>query len=1342
MSLSLAKPTKVPKLTVVNNYGSQNAAGVTATQNASPVQAAQPAAGTTTYHPAAGAHSVQSAISAAQIAAIADQQRQAAITAAARQREIVRSRVQGEVNNKTAANLNTFKLQLSNVITPRLALAKSSKPVKITVPDYRSDTEKKQTTAYLTALRDADYIRTNAPSGGFSKLFDKLSFGQDRRDIAARSYAEKQLQTFSTKHVDDYSKRVNTFISEQAKRRSAIEKAKFTNRAAFDRAVNEYSNWERQNIAGLESSRSQLQGMYEGYTKASGKPLTSGIAKAAAGFIDNTKPAQNALGKVWKYTLGSGDKNIPSLVTAPSRAINLLGNLNTKNRQIYKEGGGSFNRVNSPLNAWQTTQNQRNFNVKPWTDITANSNTAHKMFDKSVKNFIDSQRKLNPNYKTDPNTILKTYVSQYNLQHRAQNTALDFSADPLLLSGPASKAGFVDKLAKTTKIGSFISKLNDATKSSKSISWLRAEAKLPHQNLADTVNIAKVAQADAQKTILPGINELNKRLASNKQLDVSVIHDIGKLTDHEAAILQRMVDNKVTGTDRLRFIDLPGRRGGQAAARDKLETLARRYTEFTEKLKFADNVQNTRFGKGKRLYSPTTAWIQKSGKDLEHYNFLKFSKRLKPQSAADLHQGIIDRYFKSNIDEQFANLSIRKKSELTSQRQELLKQYDNIVNPHREAVQKAYEKTRTPYGRTRTALAKYGPSSVWKKSVLKYRPAWYVNNALYNVQGAALAGGPRALYEHARLLRPKNFRSALAGVPDPIRTKVANEIGSDKIAKFGNNLENWSRIAAYRALKSKGLTDEKALNRVNKYLLDYQTKNWERPLKSVVPFWSFQKGIAKAATQMPFDRPIAAKVYNKVDSYQQQQFNNDFNKIVPRLQKLGYSDAEIEAMRTKQAQSYNGRLKIGTHYITTPFNAFSEKGLSNLGLNPYMAAFGETAAAKDNFGRPLSGNAASFTSRLTSKFPQAQLAKEGIAKALIKSGKIKPTQKWIGAAGSEGYGLTKEAQGYNSSKPNYKKSLNPGANFDKDLAAFLGKPSDLPFDKTKFLERQTLNKLKTEYFATDWKSMDYPTATAKRNALFKKYGITSDKFYKGELSKYDSADTTRIKSMKENAAKKTAALFAEYSKQPKGTRNLWATQKLKTLVDSGYFDKNPFLKSFNWTDPNSIQKAYKQLAYMDAKKSGDFTAYEKKYGVSAKKQKFYDYQLAKKSGDWSGFEKKYGPMQRKHTAITYNGKFFKTEESKQKYIDGEFWRKYGLSKPSTKKQLLDDNPQYNTRANWTASQWLKWRADDKNAMRQKLMTVNGFSSRLMGEVKQAKSKADPYLAFSKRAKTKKLVFHT
>jgi len=172
------------------------------------------------------------------------------------------------------------------------------------------------------------------------------------------------------------------------------------------------------------------------------------------------------------------------------------------------------------------------------------------------------------------------------------------------------------------------------------------------------------------------------------------------------------------------------------------------------------------------------------------------------------------------------------------------------------------------------------------------------------------------------------------------------------------------------------------------------------------------------------------------------EFDTEHGKFADALVFLDEvpSDEEIEAMRAKEAKLYGTRLRVGGKYYTTPFNAFSEHGLTSAGFNPDLAAAGEAADATDQYGRELSGSEASIVRRLTTKFPQAELGYKRYKGWRVDKGLDKPSQKYIGEKGSEGYGLTKEKQGYDPSKPNYVESMDPRKKTKNDVGSFLGVP--------------------------------------------------------------------------------------------------------------------------------------------------------------------------------------------------------------------------------------------------------------------------------------------------------------
>ena len=764
------------------------------------------------------------------------------------------------------------------------------------------------------------------------------------------------------------------------------------------------------------------------------------------------------------------------------------------------------------------------------------------------------------------------YKSQINGDETFNNVT-EFLADPLTVVGWGAKA--IKGTATAAKFGKAVDTAIDSSsvlnklKNSKfgtAAKWLNKDYKSTDDLFSEALKTSKSGIDDLQKTVMPRVNAINARLKAGSKIDTSILDDLAKLSDKEIAIIQRMKNGKFgTMSDRLSTANIKGLTysGNQ---RQKLLDLSTRWDDFTEKMKLSDEVLSTRFGSGKKTYSP---FIDYTGDhSLDSYNF-KAKKKVnnRIQSSSDFSRNATDRYLRSNLGSDLAKEAAAKDAVWSSRRTSALDFYSKKVDELTAPV-KALDKKRgtisryfkqklnkqtptTSFGRSlfNTANnAAHLPTRLWKKSVLTYRPAWVVNNIGYNLQGSSLAGGAGSLVEHARLLSRKNWRAAMDNIPDAVRTNLTGELRTgykgrnifkkidSKLNSFNTNVENWSRVSAYNTLKNKGFSDTKALDRVNKYMFDYSTKNWERPFKAVMPFWSWNKNLAKTSVQMPFDRPLAAKGYNAIDRYQNNQFDQEFSKTIPELKKLGYSDVEISSIKEEQSKYYKGRLKVGDKWITTPFNAFSDRGLSGIGVNPFLSSLAESATATDSFGRKINGTESKYFNRVLSKFPQYELGRKTLDSFNVETGKSKPMKSWIGDKGSEGYGLGKEKQGFDSTAANYDRNLDPRAKLGQDVLAFVGVPRGLEFDTNKLVETKKLQKATEAYFAIDTKNMDFTTAESARQAVFDKYGITSDDFYKGILSKYDTQNTTRIKGLKESAAVANKSLFNEYASQPDGTK--------------------------------------------------------------------------------------------------------------------------------------------------------------------------------------------------------------
>lgn len=1354
-------PNKVTGITIKgsgpiqgSSVNPQQTAPSTILQNPAHVQTYQPAATVSSYQNAAQAAAIQ----AANVAAAAEAQRQAVLAEIARQKQIAHDAKVAQISTLTTNAKQKLAIGIAGA-KPKwnISIKQPGPGGKIIMPKL-SAYDKIRLDAYNKAMADANSKTKIGHQNPLQKLWDKTTFGSDRRQSSARAYADKQLNDYINKQVDDYSKKLDKFTKDQAAKKAAIENAKFGSQAEFDAAVASYNKWQDQQIAGFEKSRATITGAQQGYQAASTQPLSSAAATTVGWFnnhIINTTIG-HALGDVWKYTLGSGSEHVPSIVTAPGRIINWFGNENTPDRVIQKYGGKTEVRTGTKDNAWVATYNQRNFNIHPVTD---------KPYDKTAAWAALSSKKLSADITTTQfqrdfnnaktaaakDTVAKKYWASQNQAARNQNSAKEITADPLNFVSAALKLAKAPKaveLARAGKAGSFVKnvvnvadKVNDIKTatiskitSNPAINWLTSVTKSPGEKLADARSFFDTTQSGAQATFFDRINTLNKKIVGSggTRLDTTVFDDIKNLTDSEAKILQRTVDGKLAAVDRLR---LAGR--GLAPVREKLETVAQKWNDFSEQLRSADNVTKTRFGGKKRLYSPNS-WYGQSGDDLSKYDFYKQKKDLRGQSADDFHRGAIERYFKSNLDEVHATGQTAKVSRWKAERDRLLQRYDESTAPARRLVDAAEKKATSPLSKV-LRIAGF-PNRVWKNSVLKFSPSWSVNNAIYNAGAAGLAGGRAGLTEQIKMVNPRYWRKAMdedrrkfggnlgrefdrgkrlsIKLPDkkvarydkasawgpkqrsidvngnPIFDRTKRSIGlpsTRKLDRFYNGLEDWSRVAAGRGAMRNGATADEALKRVNKYFGDYKIRNWERPIKAVVPFYSFQKTIAKAAINMPLDRPGAAIGLHRLDQYQHQQYDDEFQKIVPDLKRLGYTDAEIAGIKADNAKYFAGRLKVGNKWITTPFNAFSEQKFDGVSINPYLAAAGETATGKDRFGTQLTGANSTWENRLVSKFPQAAIVQKGWQALQVANGNSQPKQSWIADPGSDGYGLPKQKQGSNPNAADYDRDLDPRAKLGQTVAAFFGVPRSLEFDAQGIIKAKTLQKLTADYFAQDWAGMDYETEQKKKAELFKKYGVTEDDFYRGVLSKYDNPESIKIKNLKNAAADSNKDLFAQYEMQPVGTRNMWATQKLRELNAAGYFDKNPFLKSFSWINPGTVAKADKQAAYSYHAR----TAFE------------YNGKFFKSQASLDRFK-----ANDTRERFSVDGKFFKSAASRDAYISynspkNQFWREYFAAPAADRKTLLAAHPQFNDRASWTETDWQAYNATKKAQQKAKIATWHG-----------------------------------
>ena len=1210
------------------------------------------------------------------------------------------------------------------------------------------------------ALQTVEQYRSGNKQNNFWSWFT----GGWSTDEDTRKFAQSQIESLSNDNVVRYEKKLADFLKWQAENKQILEKSKVSSEEEYQQALSVF-NKQDELISDLNYSKAAMEGMAEAYgTKASEKSGTA-LGQLFSWFGD----VGNALNAnpIFKYTLGSGDENTPSVVTAPGRFVNWIGNLiDSKGQKNYRDGTSTAG-LPANKNAWQATYDQRNWNVENRKKFSEDD------FQKWYKQQNTSQ--WSDYFKAGKGDKVEKY---YREMYRGSldtsgnvNDFIDFFGDPIgLIPGGKIATSFkgLSTAVKTTKLGAWLDKGITKLSESKAVSWLGKEYKTPEVMRSDAIRAAQEVIRNKQQSLLPKLKAYTDALhVGGKALDTTILDDLSKLTDSEVQMFQRVVDGKAAARDRIANWTPTAKFKHPTIV--KIEDLARRWTDFTEQMKIADNVTHTRFGRGKAIYVPNTSWIPREGEDfLSMYDFKKFQKS-KNKNALDFQTSIVDRYFVSEIDNAHAASEGVRLTRAERGRQRLLDEYQSTVGSERAKILELDRKNggvkrwfnaqhkgvnpslRPSFGRSlyntarRTASL---PLRAWKHAALA-RPGWTVNNVLYNVPASVLSSGPGALLETAKMISPTYRRKAF----DESRRVFGSQLGRElpvvgktpvgrtlsRWYKFNTTLEDVSRVAAGRAALRKGMSEEQALTRVNNYLFDYTTKNWERPLKTALPFWSWNKNVTKAALRMPFDRPYAAVAYNRFDTSQRQQFESDWQQVADGLRQNGYSESEIETMKAGYAKKYAGKVKFGGKYYNTPFNAFSEDGVGNFGINPYLTAAAESASSTDRWGRKLYGSEADFSTRVANEFPQISLGKKAYDAWGVAVGKNKPTKRWIGAPGNEGYGLTKERQGYDSSRPNYDPYMDPRVGLGDSALAFLGKPTGVTFDTAGIVENKKLQKMTDEYFALNTEKMSFPDAEKARQAVFDKYGITADEFYKGILAKYDSDQTKQIKSQKEEAAALNKSLFDEYSRQPEGTRSVWAVGKLRQLVSEGYFAKNPFVKSFDWMTPATVAKADKKVAYDTAVRTGDWSSWRQKYGDSRKiSAKKIAYDRAVATGDWDSYHAKYGYKTK--TKYQYDGKYFHSQESMDKYRSGEFWKKYFAADSVARKQLLQDNPEFNTRANWTTAQWNAQKAKDKKERIARARAWGGLSGIMDAKTFAAQAKSTEYLTKRTAGRSKRLTW--
>lgn len=285
----------------------------------------------------------------------------------------------------------------------------------------------------------------------------------------------------------------------------------------------------------------------------------------------------------------------------------------------------------------------------------------------------------------------------------------------------------------------------------------------------------------------------------------------------------------------------------------------------------------------------------------------------------------------------------------------------------------------------------------WRLLVLTLSPRWYVNNFVGNVllatkEGVSITDWGSAWSEFrqggADLTRNKfiqtfgagkdSFRDVSGSVAGGLRNELAPEslvpyskgvaglkqakatdgtIGAIQLVQHRLNRANevvdeMARVAVYKSQIRRGATAEHALNRVYASMIDYNDMSpFERQVvRSVVPFYAWQKAVLKITAKFPIDNPAVAGILLQLDHINKDLAADSFGGKVPDY----YSSMiKVPGIGNVNTRAFNPFADSGS--LTTPqgiagsINPF----LSIVMRNAYGAPDGASYQRTDAFGHQV-----------------------------------------------------------------------------------------------------------------------------------------------------------------------------------------------------------------------------------------------------------------------------------------------------------------------------------------------------------------------------------------------------
>lgn len=266
-----------------------------------------------------------------------------------------------------------------------------------------------------------------------------------------------------------------------------------------------------------------------------------------------------------------------------------------------------------------------------------------------------------------------------------------------------------------------------------------------------------------------------------------------------------------------------------------------------------------------------------------------------------------------------------------------------------------------------------------------YSPTDVAPEGVAGIGGMSLysdLGGQPTLLGEGGLRQGSAGKAALDAGRGPAGAVRASFTEASRRMQRGNEVvDDFARVAVYLSGKRRGMSAAEALNAAHTTLVDYQDLSpFERQVvRSLVPFYAWQKGMLKVVAKFPVDHPIAASVALQLGALQDEQWNPDM------------PDAYKQIIDVPGLGPTNTR---GLNPFQDSLDMITPQGLIN-GINPFV-----DIALRNAYGAPEGG----FTEHMRVNELGQSVPTTSPAQDVAQIGSSLPQYQLLGGLGVPGVG--------------------------------------------------------------------------------------------------------------------------------------------------------------------------------------------------------------------------------------------------------------------------------------------------------------------------------------------------